>query len=251
MAILYVAAESAELQPFANLLTGLRKLKWPIAYAYEGILEGRRILLAANGAGPQLASRAVEVAVRAVTAAELSSSRLEAIISTGFCGALSSSLREAQVVVGSEVVDVVRNEVFVCTPATSSSAFALGRVLSQDRIAVTAAEKEELGRKTDCIAVDMESAAVAERTKRATLPFACIKVVSDRANESFGFDLNAMRAADGRIARGKIVSYALSHPGVVPELFRLKKRADGVAKVLGEFLVSCRINTDSQSVSTE
>ena len=82
MALLFVAAEAAELKPFANLLTGLRKLKWPMAYAYEGILDGRRILLAANGAGPKLAAHVVEVAVRAAMVAELSSSRLEAVITT-------------------------------------------------------------------------------------------------------------------------------------------------------------------------
>ena len=74
MAILYVASEAVELEPMARLLTGVRKLKWPLAYAYEGVLEGRRLLLAANGAGPKLATRAVEVAIRAITSAELSSS---------------------------------------------------------------------------------------------------------------------------------------------------------------------------------
>ena len=74
MAILYVASEAVELEPMAKLLTGVRKLKWPLAYAYEGVWEGRRLLLAANGAGPQLAMRAVEVAIRAITSAELSSS---------------------------------------------------------------------------------------------------------------------------------------------------------------------------------
>jgi hypothetical protein len=83
MAILYVASEASELRPFAAMLTGLRKLNWPIDYAFEGILEGRRILLAANGAGPRLAARAAEVAIRAVMVAELSSSRLEAVVSAG------------------------------------------------------------------------------------------------------------------------------------------------------------------------
>ena len=55
MAIIYIAAEAAELTPFATRLTGLRPLKWPLKYAQEGILDGRRILLASNGAGPKLA----------------------------------------------------------------------------------------------------------------------------------------------------------------------------------------------------
>lgn len=79
MAILYVASEAFELEPLAQLLTGLRKLKWPVDYAFEGIWESRRVMLAANGAGPKLAVRAVETAIRAVAAAELSSSRLEAV----------------------------------------------------------------------------------------------------------------------------------------------------------------------------
>ena len=90
MAILFVAADAAELQPFERYLINARKLKWPLDYAYEGILEGRRILLAANGAGPKLVAQAIEVAKRAITAAELSSSKLEAIVSVGFCGAYTT-----------------------------------------------------------------------------------------------------------------------------------------------------------------
>ena len=96
MAILYVASEAAELQPLARMLTGLRKLKWPIDYAWEGIWDSRRILLAANGAGPKLASHVVEIALRAAMAAELSSSKLEAVVSTGFCGALDPVFKNSK-----------------------------------------------------------------------------------------------------------------------------------------------------------
>src|SRR3954453_18984301 len=51
MAILFVAAEAAELKPFEAHLINARKLKWPLDYGYEDILEGRGILLAPNGAG--------------------------------------------------------------------------------------------------------------------------------------------------------------------------------------------------------
>src|SRR5947209_10976808 len=99
MAILYVAAEPLELRPLAQSLLNLRKLKWPIDYAFEGILAGKRIMLAANGAGPKLAAQVVEVAIRAVSAAELSASKLEAVVRTGFCGALDPALKEDQIVV--------------------------------------------------------------------------------------------------------------------------------------------------------
>lgn len=250
MAILYVASEASELQPFAEMLTGLRKLKWPIDYAYEGIWESRRMLLAANGAGPKLAAQAVEVAIRAGMVAELSSSKLEAVVSTGYCGAIDPSLRELQVVVATQVIDRVTSEVFECTSVTADGEFVSGPLLSQNEIAHDAAMKEKL-RSSGAIAVDMEAAGVAARAKRAGLPFACIKVVSDGALESLPIDFNQMRTSNGRLARGKIVMHALTHPNVIPALFRLKKRTEDAAKVLGEFIVSCRISTESKSGTSD
>jgi hypothetical protein len=114
MAILYVASEAAELKPLAEMLTGLRKLSWPIDYAYEGVHEGRRILLAANGAGPRLAEKAVEVAIRAVTAADLSASKLEAVVSTGWCGALDPALKEKQILIATEILNLAGLERYEC-----------------------------------------------------------------------------------------------------------------------------------------
>lgn len=251
MAILYVAAEAMELEQFAERLTGLRKLKWPVDYAYEGIWEGRRLMLAANGAGPRLAARAVEIAIRAVSAADLSSSKLELIVSTGFCGGLDPALRESEIVVASEVVDSQTREKFNASMVTGESgAVRSGVIVTQDRVAQNPAEKQAL-HSDGAIAVDMEAAAVAARAKRAGLPFACIKVVSDRADESFGLDLNQMRSPEGRIRRGKIGYYALTHPWIIPELFRLKRRTEDAAKMLGEFLVNSRISSERANTTPE
>ena len=250
MAILYVASEAAELKPLASLLTAVRKLKWPIDYAYEGIWEGRRLVLAANGAGPKLAAQAVEVAIRAVMVAELSSSKLEAVVSTGWCGALDPELRESQIVVATKVLDLSTNEMFDCAPILADGQFVSGVVASQDRIANDTGEKERL-RAAGAAAIDMEAAGAAARARRAGLPFCCIKVVSDRAGESFPFDLNKFRTSEGRIARGKIVAQALTHPNRLPVLFQLKRRTGDAATALGEFLVSCRISAESDSARVE
>jgi adenosylhomocysteine nucleosidase len=249
MAILYVASEALELEPLANLLTGLRKLKWPIDYAFEGIWEGRRVMLAANGAGPRLAVRAVETAIRAVSAAELSASRLEAVVATGLCGGLDPNLRENDIVVGTEVLDAAKNERYPCAPVTADGHFTSGLVLTQDRVAIAAGEKAQLAQ-TGAIAVDMESAAIAAHAKRARLPFACIKAVSDRADEPLVIDFNQMRDPEGRIARGKIGLYALTHPNKIAGLFALRRRANEAAKLLGDFLVGSRIVPVSEDTGT-
>jgi adenosylhomocysteine nucleosidase len=245
MSILFVASEAAELQPVAEHLENLRKLNWPIDYAYEGISEGRRLILAANGAGPKLAMQATEVAIRAVTNADLSSSRLEAVINTGYCGALDPALKVGDIVLAEQVLDLATNEHFPCAEMPGHAS--CGIVLSQDRIANDATEKQRLFTQTGARAVEMEAAGVAARSKRAGLPFHCIKVISDVATESFGLDLNRMRTKEGRVARGKIIVHALVRPNLVPGLLRLKRRTDKVAQGLGEFLVSCRIGLDIHS----
>jgi adenosylhomocysteine nucleosidase len=250
MALLYIAAEASELKPFANALTGLRPLKWPLAFAQEGIFEGRRILLAANGAGPKLAAKALEIAIRAISANNLQSSLLEAVVSVGLCGALDPDLREGQIVVAAQVRTLASDEVFPACPVDTAQPFVSGLLVSQDRIATSATEKSQLRARFGAVAVEMEAFGVAARAKRAGLPFCCIKVVSDRADDSFGMDFNESRSPEGRISRGKIVLKAVARPSVIPELFRLKRRAEMAAGALGDFLVSCRFNLgpDGESV---
>jgi nucleoside phosphorylase len=244
MAIVYIAAEAMELKPFAARLEGLKSLKWPLDYAAEGVLAGRRVLLAANGAGPTLAARALETAIRAVSLADLSSSRLEAVVSTGFCGALDPALRECAIAIAEAIRDGDGNEAAACDlPFSVPEETAIGAFYCQNRIVNTAAEKQRLYA-SGAIAADMESAGLLSRARREAIPFYCIRVVSDRADESFFIDLNTMRSPTGRIARGKIISYSALRPALWPQLWRLKKRADEAADCLGEFLVNCRIQPD-------
>jgi adenosylhomocysteine nucleosidase len=288
MSILFVASEATELKPLALHLENLRKLPWPIDYAYEGIANGQRFILAAHGAGPKLAERATEVAIRAVSGAKQSSSQLEAVVSTGYAGALDPKLRVGDIVVATQILEPATQEIYLCAELPDQSPppsceptdndapaeprvltsgtggrhavisteaaglanftqFFQGIVLSQDRIATNIEEKGQLFRQTGACCVEMEAAGVALRAKRAGLPFYCIKVVSDTANESFALDFNKMRTSEGRLARGKIMIHALAHPILVPGLFRLKRRTEEVARALGEFLVSCRIGSDIHS----
>jgi adenosylhomocysteine nucleosidase len=248
MAILYVASEASELKPFAGYLTGLRKLKWPLDYAFEGVLDGRRMMLAANGAGPGLAAQAVEVAMRAVTVAELSSSRLEAVVSVGYCGALDPALKESQIVMATGILDAATSETISCS--TLEGEAIKGIVHSENRVVNSTSDKQQL-RKSGAIATEMEAAGVFARTRKAELPFFCIKCVTDLADESFPLDLNKMRTTEGRFSRGRIGSYAITHPKALPGLFHLKRRSEQAAQALGEFLVSCRIQVESPSTTGE
>ncbi|HSU33773.1 MAG TPA: hypothetical protein VLJ11_21275 [Bryobacteraceae bacterium] len=244
MALLYVAAEDFELKPFARALTNARKLNWPVQYAMEGVLHGRRLVLVADGAGPKLAAHATAIAFRAFAGTGLTSSVIHTVISVGFCGALDPNLGANEIVMGTEIVQSMKSERFACTTGSASQSYVSGPIFSQDRIANNAHEKHEL-RSLGTIAVEMEAAGVAAYAQKVGVPFACIKVVSDRADESFPFDLNRMRTNEGRIARGKIGTYVLWHPILLPKLWGLKQRSDDAARTLGDFLVSCTISSEA------
>ena len=239
MAILFVASEAFELKPLGQRLTGCRPLKWPLDYAEEGVWQGRRFLLAANGAGPKLASRCVEVALRATSMAELSASKLEAVVSTGICGALDPAVHERDILVASRILAVDDGTEFDCRSIDCDTPYTQGAIASTNHVACSSNEKKELAQ-TSAIAVEMEAAGVGQRTATAGLPFCCVKVVTDILDEELVMDFNRMRTTDGRFSRGKIVSYALTHPGVMPRLFQLKRRSEDAAGALGAFLASCR-----------
>jgi nucleoside phosphorylase len=239
MAILFVASEAFELKPLAERLTGLRSLKWPLDYAEEGVWQGKRYLLTANGAGPKLASHCVEVALRATSMAELSSSKLEGVVSTGLCGALEESLEIGDIIEAVEVLTPDGKNRVPCVQAECDQKYRRGLVISTDRVAGTIAEKRNL-RSEGMLAVEMEASGSGRRAVAAGLPFCCIKAVSDRADEEFVMDFNRLRSTEGRFSRGKIVLYALTHPPTIPRLFSLRRRSQVAASALGAFLASCR-----------
>jgi adenosylhomocysteine nucleosidase len=230
VALLLVAAEPRELEGVLRGCRGVHSLDWPIWFARGGELNRRPVALVANGPGFELAGRAVEAALERMEA--------DAVISTGFCGALDPGLRAGQVFVA-EVVAGEGKEYAVCLPQAMRG-FRSGKLASRDRVLVSAAEKRELAA-SGAAAVDMESAAIAERACGAGRPFYAVRVVFDCAAEGFGLDFNRLRGPEGRFSWWKICRAALRRPlSGVPELIRLERRGRLAARALGEFIGDCR-----------
>lgn len=86
----------------------------------------------------------------------------------------------------------------------------------------------------------MEAAAVAAVAQELAVPFYCIRVVSDLANETFFIDFERFLMPDGRFNVARLVIAALIHPFKgMPELLRLQKRTAKAAQELGRFLENC------------
>jgi len=196
----------------------------------RGIPRSPNFHLIANGVGAKFAAAAVDKA--------LAKFQADAVISTGFCGALDPSLQVGDIVVGSEVVSGTRR--YAASQPHADRPHHTGVVLSFGHIVQTAAEKSRL-RATGAIAVEMEASGVAERAEAHKLPFYCIKAVSDLAGEDMANDFNSALRPDGHFATIVILRSSLRQPLVrIPELLRLRKRCARAALLLGEFIADCR-----------
>src|SRR5438067_11184711 len=96
--MVFIAAEAREFAGLLPFCKSVQKLDWPVAWARVAELKGRRIFLAANGAGPRCAAEAVDVA-----ATEARDGVMESLVSTGFCGGLDPALKVGDVFVATSI----------------------------------------------------------------------------------------------------------------------------------------------------
>lgn len=183
-------------------------------------------MMVANGPGRQLVNAALsdDLIREARVAGEV-----RAIISTGYCGGLDPKLRVGDIVVSEDTV------------MSSTRAFVRGAVNTRDRVAVTASEKSALREQSGAIAVDMEADAVRARAAALGIPYACIRVVSDTAEENMPLDFNRYREATGGFSRTRIAFAAMARPfSVMPALLEFDRRCQQASLALGDFLADCR-----------
>jgi len=216
--ILFIGADPRE---FAGLLPHWEKvapLHLPVHWSRTGRWRGREVFAIANGAGSERSFAAVLLAPKAA-----------AICNIGFCGALDQSLKIGDVVVATEVRSGDRSWE---TRLPDGPPAYRGIVASIDHIAQTAAEKRNL-RSTGASIVEMEAAGAARAAEDLSVPFYCIRAVSDLADEDFLNDFNAALKPDGRFSLLRLVTQLKLN-----ELIQLQKRTTLASKKLGDFLAA-------------
>lgn len=226
MRLLFVASDPMEYPGILAHSADPRPARMAVDWARSARLGPNEVLLVANGVGPKRAAAAVETA-----ATEF---RPDAIVSTGFCGALDAALGTGDIVVGTEV------EGHPLRPVANPAPHRTGPIRSIPHVAQTAAEKARL-HATGAIAVEMEAAGVTERAEALGLPVYCVRAVTDLAGEDMANDFGKALRPDGHFDTMTILSSALLHPWKrVPELIRLRQRCACAARMLGDFIADCR-----------
>jgi nucleoside phosphorylase len=222
----FVAAESRELVGILQCAAACNVLRWPVQFAREFVFNGQPAVGVANGPGFPLAGAALDT-VR-------ERRNIRGVVSVGYCGALRRGLERNDIVIATEI-----NSQTVQTPF-SERPFIPGAVLSDDHVVVSSGEKSRLAL-SGAIAAEMEAEALRQRAEAWGVPFYCIRVVTDTADEELPLDFNRLRDADGRFSRSRILLAALRRPGVLaPKLLRFDRRCRSASAALGEFIADCR-----------
>jgi adenosylhomocysteine nucleosidase len=141
---------------------------------------------------------------------------LDAVISTGWAGALSDEFEAGRAYGVSGVVCARTGERF--TAATPGGGCLL---VTSDRVA-DQGEKRRLGETLGAGLVDMEAAGLARLAGKRGIPFHCVKGVSDGPTDRMP-DLNAFIASDGRFRMIPFMLFAVARPWHWPALARLRK----------------------------
>jgi adenosylhomocysteine nucleosidase len=230
--LVFVAAEAREFQGVLRHAERVVRLDWPVDFARSARLNGRAVVLVANGPGPKLAGEAVDSLKE--------HQEVEGLVSIGFCGALDPALKPADIVVA-HALSVPRSHSCERPACVSALPHHTGILLSLDHVVTTSTEKSALYQKTNATAVEMESSAVVARATAWSVPFYAIKAVTDTAQESFPLDFNLLRDPAGRFSRTRILAAALRRPTTsFPALLNLNQRCNTAAKALGDFIADSR-----------
>jgi adenosylhomocysteine nucleosidase len=227
MKILFIASDRMEFPGILRRATAIRPAALPVHWSRFAQINGNPSLLVANGAGPSHAARAAKIAIEAF--------RPDAVVNTGFCGALSPSLAIADLIAADRILS--DGQIF---DASTLPGPCKGSVRSITYVAQTARQKQNLAA-DGAIAVEMEAAGVAPEAFAHSLPFYCIRAVTDLAGETMANDFNKALRSDGHFDTISILRVALVHPGTcLPELIRLRKRCIRAAGALGDFFADSR-----------
>lgn len=204
-----IAALPAELKP---LVQGWKRVRAGQGEGvWRGSMDGVACVAVCAGMGREAAERACGVAVQA--------GPLDALVSTGWAGALSCGMQPGEAYVMNEVIDAGTGERFTTQSAPRAGNAGPLRIVTIDHVAL-ASEKRLLGESFQAVLVDMEAAAVARFARRQGIEFYCLKAVSDVAGERLP-DFSRYTDSQGHLQLAGLLAHVAIRPRYWPSLARV------------------------------
>lgn len=199
----------------------------------RGRLAGAPVAVAVTGDGERNARRGVE--------SFLSALPVRGLLAVGAAAGLAPAMEPGSLVVAREVR---RGQEERLTPDRDAVERAARSAGARTGVVVTVPElldsPEAKAAVRDAVAgdeaspppavADLESAFYASAARAAGIPWLVLRAVSDGASESLPSFLNHCRDEGGAVRRSRVVRHAFVHPGVLPDLVRLRRRVQSCAE---------------------
>ena len=199
---------------------------------HAGRWHGREVVVVEGGVGPAAAARATAEAVRFY--------QPRYVISAGFAGALVETLPRGQLLLADEVVNPAGQVLQVGQKLSSSGASAgwqVGRLLSVESLLRTAEERRAWAAKSQAVACDMETFAVAHTCRQWGVPLIAVRVISDAVDDELPPEIAHLlqqRTLAGRL--GAAAGAVFRRLSAARDLWRLHEEALKASDRLARFL---------------
>ena len=202
-----------------------------------GIVVGMRSEAALLAPGPMIACSGGRPARAEELASYLLEAGAEALLSFGVAGGLDPALAPGDLVIATEVdldgASLKADEAWAKRLHNELPQARLGVVCGAQTPMLTAADKAHLRAESGGLAIDLESAAVAEACAAKGVPFAVLRAVADPAGRAIpAFALKGL-AEDGRTRALPVILGLLGRPGQLPALLGLARDNRAALKALG------------------
>jgi nucleoside phosphorylase len=235
-------ATAAEIRPLARALRPTYRSSSRSDPISRVALDGRELLLANTGMGPANAE---------ATARRLFDERsVAAAFSVGVAAGLNPQLRTGDLIVGDRVIShrpgATTPQSFPCDARLQESAltvirqsgnrYALGSIVTVERIIMTAEEKRALAAESGAMAVDMESAAIASAASARAVPFLAIRAILDPVEEDLKIAFDRFLDEHGEPRPLPLIRYLVAQPQALLRLVALGLRTKTVCGRLGHVL---------------
>ncbi len=227
-----VAATTIEVAPLLARLHHKRHYQAARQRVIEGELGGKLLAITLVGMGRARARRGANLL--------LDGHRPRWLISAGFAGALVPTLRRDDVLLADEVVDEAGTlySLDLKLPVALVPGFHSARLLTVDRMILTAVEKAHLRDRHGASLVDMETSGVAEVCQQRSVRFLSVRVISDEAGVDLPREVLAIVGPSGGFRLGAAAGAIWKRPSSLKDLWALREHAASAAERLAEVLPS-------------
>jgi len=186
---------------------------------HRAVAAGTPVMAALIGVGPEAARRSTGRLLDAIAVSH--------VLVSGICGGIGPGVAVGDMVVPETVVDVAGGRSFRSSPCPGAPA--AGTIATVDEVILDVDRLTALVER-GIVALDMETAAVAEVCADRGVAWSAIRVVSDRPQDGTLDDgVMSMLRADGSADPWAALRYVAARPSRLPALVRLGRDAAAAA----------------------